>query len=204
MTVSRFAGGATSCNVYRVGDVLVDVGTDPASLPTVSRVVLTHGHADHVAALADHVERTGATVYRHAEEASYVERRADYLADSVEAHGGDGDAVVDAILDGEPLEDGDTVPAGDGALAVLHTPGHSPGSLSLVAAVDGGDAVVCGDVVDGDGRPGRTDGDGGDAAALVESIERLRDRAPIALYPGHGGPITGDVSARLDLALSLV
>ncbi|MFW5984363.1 MAG: MBL fold metallo-hydrolase, partial [Halobacteria archaeon] len=90
-----------ACNVYRVGDALIDAGDDPTRLPPadeIEAVYLTHAHADHAGALADY----DATVYVHPAEAD-----AEPLADRDVREVREGDEV---ILDGL-------------AFRVLHTPG---------------------------------------------------------------------------------
>jgi glyoxylase-like metal-dependent hydrolase (beta-lactamase superfamily II) len=79
--------------------------------------------------------------------------------------------------------EGDIIVAGDVELAVLHTPGHSPGSISLVAdgAVFSGDTLFQGSI-------GRTDLPGGDHASLITAVRNklfLLDD-DLAVYPGHG------------------
>ena len=85
------------------------------------------------------------------------------------------------------LEDGDIVNLGSLSLKVIHTPGHTPGSISL--KLDG--ITFTGDTLFNNGV-GRTDFEYGDEAALLDSIKKklmtLADDTVI--YPGHGEPST--------------
>jgi glyoxylase-like metal-dependent hydrolase (beta-lactamase superfamily II) len=87
------------------------------------------------------------------------------------------------------LVDGDEAAAGSVRLEVLHTPGHSPGSISLVAP---GEAVFSGDTLFA-GSIGRTDLPGGSQELELASIvQRLFPLGDLPVYPGHGGPTTID------------
>ncbi|MFP4632671.1 MAG: MBL fold metallo-hydrolase [Halobacteriales archaeon] len=183
------------CNVYRVGDVLVDVGLSADRLPDVDRVLVTHGHVDHVGCLRDYVERSGADVYLHPRERDYVFGRRSVM-DRAAREMGLSEAFYDVDFVG--VEEGDYLDFGPG-FRVLHTPGHTPGSVSFY--VDEHDAVFVGDVVSGDGAPGSTAG--GDSEALARSIDRLRALDVDVVYPGHGSPLTDDVDVRLEAASSL-
>lgn len=84
------------------------------------------------------------------------------------------------------LEEGHEVRFGECSLRVLHTPGHSPGSVSLY---DGRSVVFCGDALFA-GSIGRTDLPGGDHALLVASIQGKLFALPdeVQALPGHGPP----------------
>lgn len=88
-----------------------------------------------------------------------------------------------------PLNEGDTIPVGNGELHVIHVPGHSPGSLALYDKEDGfiisGDALFANSI-------GRTDLPGGSYSQLVKSIKEklLTLPADTVVYPGHGIPTT--------------
>jgi hydroxyacylglutathione hydrolase len=140
----------------------VDPGRDPAVLLAelrrrgLSLAVLanTHGHADHVAGNAAVLAATGA---------------------SLAAHPAD---LPDAAM---PLGEGSLLSIGSLRVAVLHTPGHTPGSLAFY--VD--DALLTGDTLFVS-RCGRADFPGSDPAALYHSLTRLAALpAATRVYPGH-------------------
>lgn len=137
-------------------------------------VYVTHTHPDHVANV-DAVRE----------------------AFDVETRGFDPDH--DAVDD--PLADGDRVAIGDHEYDALHTPGHAPDHLCFHAPAAG--VLFAGDLVFANGGFGRTDLPGGDEAALVESIERVRDRAGDLreLHAGHGPSVTEDAAQHLTLAV---
>ncbi|WP_428965621.1 MBL fold metallo-hydrolase [Micromonospora fluostatini] len=111
---------------------LAAIGRTPAD---VTRIVLTHAHPDHAGGAADLARRTGAPVAAHAADAPYV-------AAGRAPEQGDGRTVgrflvrltgtrFPAVEVGQPLADGDLLPVA-GGLRVVHTPGHSPGHVSLL------------------------------------------------------------------------
>jgi len=86
-----------------------------------------------------------------------------------------------------PLNDGDVINVGTGSLAVLHVPGHSPGSIALYSAKDG--LAIVGDVLFR-GSVGRTDLPGGDHGTLLRSIKQKLLTLPenTIILPGHEAP----------------
>jgi len=94
---------------------------------------------------------------------------------------------------------GDPVPAGDGRLEILPTPGHSPDHLCFYDRESGD--LYCGDLARKGGTiviPARK---GGDLRAYLESLRLVRDLAPRRLLPGHG-PIVEDPAALIDEYIS--
>jgi len=150
------------------GDIVVDAGAEPekilgATRSPVAAILVTHGHADHVNALEFVRSETGAPIYMH----------------PADAQG--------KVRDYEALEDGRALDAAGLGIRVLHTPGHSPGSVTFVVGHDQivGDLILPGSV-------GRTDIPG----ALWEEIEAsIRRVMPLweeetRLYAGHGPVLT--------------
>lgn len=191
-TFTDLSFGTNSYLVWEEGAgsaVLVDAGlSTQAILEFIERegliieaVLLTHGHPDHVAGAADLAEATGADVYLHEWDAKMVEvMPAGFLAmmgmDELRKPG-----------EFKPLEDGQVLRIAGLEIKVLHTPGHSPGSVSF--HIDG--AVFDGDLVF-KGSIGRTDFPGGDFETLVNSArEKVFVLDPeTRIYPGHMGPTT--------------
>jgi hydroxyacylglutathione hydrolase len=187
--------GPLACNCYVVGDaatrraIVIDPGGDADELAaeivardlTITAIVATHAHFDHVLAAEKLREATGAAFHLHRDDRPLL----DWLGPSMEMFLG--------IAGHEPPEVDSDAPEGDGLVAgeiefeILHTPGHSPGSISLVTA----DALFSGDTLFA-GSVGRTDLPGGDTQQLVDAVRAklfaLDDG--LSVYPGHGPPTT--------------
>ena len=111
---------------------LAAIGKHPAD---VTRIVLTHVHIDHVGGAAEMAERTGAPVATHTADATYASSgrlpdpdRSFLLGRLVQRIPNRGFAPLEVA---QPIADGDLLPVG-GGLRVVHTPGHSPGHVSLL------------------------------------------------------------------------
>ena len=141
---------------------------------------LTHAHIDHVLGVAQVKQATGAPVYLHPADRALYDR----VAEQAAAFG----MRVDRLPPPDrAFAHGDVVQVGELAFTVRHTPGHSPGSVSLV----GQDVVFTGDVLF-QGSIGRTDLLGGDFDTLIRSIERELLSLPdgTIVYSGHGPETT--------------
>ncbi len=116
----------------RIVAALESIGKHPSD---VTRIVLTHVHADHAGGAAEMASRTGAPVYTHAADAECAQAGVAARADTSTLSG----RIFNRLNKGRfpafqiasPLADGDLLEVG-GGLRVLHTPGHSPGHVSLL------------------------------------------------------------------------
>jgi len=146
----------------------------------VKYIVNTHGHMDHIAANAVVKEGTGAQLAIHAEDVPLLSDTEMNLS----AYMGKEYCAPETDL---ILHEGEELTAGKVTLAVLHTPGHSRGSISLK-----GDGVIfSGDTLFAD-SVGRTDFPGGSYEELVTSIKNkiLTCGDHFIVYPGHGPATT--------------
>jgi len=147
---------------------------------TIEHIINTHGHFDHVGGNSRLKAATGATLMIHPLDAPML----DAVADSAAAWGlrAENSPKPDRLLN-----EGDSVPFGNLTFKVLHTPGHTPGGISLFS--DGhvfvGDTLFAGSV-------GRTDFPGGDFNVLKASIQEklfALDDA-VKVWPGHNQETT--------------
>lgn len=136
----------------------------------VEYILLTHGHYDHTTAVpALHQALPKAEIYIHQADANGAGNRLFPLAGQVEG----------LKFYGE----GDTLTLGSLTIEVLHTPGHSPGSVTLKA----GQVLFTGDTLFA-GSMGRTDLAGGDEAQIMASLKRLGElEGNFHVLPGHMG-----------------
>ena len=181
----------TNCYVVRANGsapeaVVVDPGGDAARLSselarmnaTCTAILITHGHWDHVGAVAELAETTGAPVHMAEDERVLLEDVNSFTPPDVELR----PYTPDVLLQGD-----ETLELAGITFETLRVPGHSPAHLAYYA--DGylfsGDLVFAGGV-------GRTDLPGGDWDLLVESIRTLAHRVPpeTVICPGHGPETT--------------
>jgi glyoxylase-like metal-dependent hydrolase (beta-lactamase superfamily II) len=143
---------------------------------TLRAIWLTHAHIDHVLGVRRVKAVTAAPIYLHPLDRPLY----DAVAEQARWFGLQAEPAPPPDVE---LADGDTLTIGDASFRVRHTPGHSPGSVSLV----GHGAIVGGDVLF-QGSIGRTDLPGGDYDTLVQSIHREFLSLPddTVVYTGHG------------------
>ncbi len=153
---------------------------------TVAVIINTHGHFDHVGGNARLKQATGAPLLIHRLDAPMLEQLS--AAASRWGMTAENSPPPDRTID-----EGDTIPFGNLAFSVIHTPGHTPGGISL--HTDG--SVFVGDTLFA-GSIGRTDFPGGDYATLIAAIQNklftLGD--DVTVYTGHGPETTIGVEKR--------
>ncbi|MFC7323808.1 MBL fold metallo-hydrolase [Halorubrum rutilum] len=164
-------------------DGVGDGGHERGDAAAVDAIAVTHAHPDHVGAVAEYAELTGAPVLA----------RADHVERFAEATGVEPDGTFEG---GEPV--------GPTAVRAVDTPGHAPDHVAFAVGPtggDGGDAaepreLLCGDlaVAEGSVVVGAPEGD---LRGYLDSLERVRDAGYDRLYPGHG-PAIDDPEAVCD------
>jgi len=188
--VRRFVAGPIETNAYLVWDTstndacLIDPGGESEKIKDfmddeglrLGFIINTHGHGDHIAGNSDF----NVPIYIHGSDK-------DFLTDPAKNLSGAYLFPFVSPAASRILNDGDTIKLGTLSMEVLHTPGHTPGSISI--ALD--DVVFTGDTLFA-GGVGRTDLENGSEDDLFKSI---RDKLmPLAddtiMYPGHGAEST--------------
>jgi glyoxylase-like metal-dependent hydrolase (beta-lactamase superfamily II) len=144
---------------------------------TLKLIVSTHGHWDHIGDNAAVAEETGAAIAVHPLDRPRLENPQPLFAPF----------EIPPSVPAVELAEGGEIRFGDIRLRVLHTPGHTEGSVCLLAPDDG--LLFSGDTLFAGGW-GRVDLPGGSAEAMAESIVRLTElEDALAVLPGHG-PVT--------------
>lgn len=191
-----FAVGPLQCNCTILGDpatgaaLVVDPGDDGDAILRrlaahglkAAALVHTHAHFDHVGATRRVAEGSQASIHLHEGDL--------FLYENLEMQGSMFGFHFDAVLPVTRfIQDGDVVRAGGVEVEVVHTPGHTPGSVCF--RLGGEDILFSGDTLF-QGSIGRTDLWGGDARALARSIrQRLYGlSADTLVIPGHGPTTT--------------
>jgi hydroxyacylglutathione hydrolase len=193
LTLDRYELGPVRTNCYVVRAtadareaVVIDPGGDAERLQTeldaaevrCAGILITHGHWDHLGAVADLAEASGAPVYMAALERVALERINDFTPPGIELR----PYTPDVALEGD-----ETLALAGITFSTLLVPGHSPAHLAYHA--DG--CLFSGDVLFA-GSVGRTDLPFGDWDTLVRSITMLAERFPAEtiVYSGHGPATT--------------
>jgi glyoxylase-like metal-dependent hydrolase (beta-lactamase superfamily II) len=194
MVLIRLVVGPLQVNCYILADektkdaVVIDPGDDAEEILRIIRektlkvrsIVNTHAHFDHVGANKALKDVTGAEILLHEKDAVVLKSSTTHAA------------VFNMKTIASPPADrfvnhGDVITAGEVALKVLHTPGHSPGGICLVeqGMVFTGDALFAGSI-------GRTDLPGGDLMTLLGAIKAHLLTLPdeTRVFPGHGPDTT--------------
>ena len=188
--------GMLQCNCSIFGDeqtreaLVVDPGDEIGRILqvlkrhglTVKGIVITHAHIDHIGGAQKLKKATGAPVYMNPNDAALqkmMEVQAGWL----------GVETPDAVEIDSPAMDGGKLVVGATEFHVLHTPGHTQGSISLWIPSEG--KLVAGDTLFRDSI-GRTDLPGGDSRQILRSIHEKLLPLPeeTVVFPGHGDSTT--------------
>ncbi len=169
--------------------VVVDPGWDATAIrlelagkgARCAAIVITHGDVDHLGAVADLAEGTGAPVHMAEDERERLER-INELSGAAQLGVALRSYTPDVLLQGD-----ETLELAGISFETVRVPGHTPAHLGFAAE----DALFSGDVLFA-GSVGRTDRPGSSWDALLESIRTLVERFPpeTIVYPGHGPPTT--------------
>jgi glyoxylase-like metal-dependent hydrolase (beta-lactamase superfamily II) len=142
-------------------------------------IILTHFHEDHTLAAPIIKKETNAKVLVHELDAKFLCFKHD-----------------------KTLKNNEILDLGDVKLRVIHTPGHTPGSICLYDPKS--KSLFSGDTVFPDGGVGRTDLTGGNSQQLIESIKNLCNLNVKILYPGHGEITDRKVNEQIKKSLDFV
>ncbi|HIH78285.1 MAG TPA: MBL fold metallo-hydrolase [Halobacteria archaeon] len=202
--------GKRGSNVYLILDeknVLIDAGADERELTSflmslgprrIDLVLLTHVHLDHILALPKILEYLDQSDYPidiavHEAEIDHINDK-DYTAAYLFG--------INDLPEVKPtisLKDGNQIDIGNNSLEIIHTPGHSIGSICIYDKKNKN--LFSGDTVFSDGNFGRTDLFGGSSSDLISSIERLTRLDVENIYPGHMSPVLGDGNKSIGYSL---
>ena len=140
----------------------------------ITNIINTHGHIDHIMGNADLKEKTNATIIIHEADAHFMTAHSSYKLMMYDAQPSPSPDIL--------VKDGDTINFGEEELRVIHTPGHSPGSMCLYAK----GYIFTGDTLFVEGV-GRTDLPGGSWPMLLHSIAKKLFSLPdeTVVFPGH-------------------
>lgn len=151
-------------------------------------VILTHAHGDHIGALEEVIKNYKTLVFIHEKEADMLRNASQNLST----------VIFRKEISVEPnrlLNEGDIIKLGNMDLEIIHTPGHTPGGISI--KVD--NILLTGDTLF-NGSIGRTDFPGGSYDEIIDSIKSklFKYNDETLVYPGHNSPTTIGTEKRIN------
>lgn len=157
---------------------------------TLKKILLTHGHIDHILAAGELSRLTGAEVFIHEDDLPKI---TDTRLNLAEEFG----IPYTSIESVKTFADGDTLTLDEVEITVLHTPGHTPGSVCFFAEdfLFSGDTLFAGSI-------GRTDFIDGDFVAMSKSLAKLNEiEGEYTLLAGHGPQTTLSAEKKTNMYL---
>jgi len=202
MILQKIIVGPLESNCYIIADehtketLIVDPGDEPDSIIDfikennlqVKYIVCTHAHFDHVGAVSDMKQETGAQIVIHRDEMDLYRNTREQAA----LWGFDLGVLPEPDM---MVSEGDVLEIGGLKFVILHTPGHSPGGI----CISGEGILITGDTVFS-GSVGRTDLYGGSIVQLRKSFKRLMSFSEkTKILPGHGPETTVEREKKVNL-----
>jgi len=211
MPVHAIFGVGHDSNIFLVtgeNPVLVDAGTGMHTRKVIDnltrvapgcspkKIVLTHRHFDHVGGAHDLAAHFDAELIMHEKDAQSVED-------------GDSKSTASSLFGCQlkpvkvrRVKEGDVLSTGDHEMQVLHTPGHTVGSMCLFEGSSG--ILISGDTVFANGGVGRWDLPTGSRADLERSVKMLLSKEPKHLFPGHGEVLQDRATESIEESLTML
>ena len=201
--ITCFENGKWRQNCYLISNVhrellIIDPGSGTEEIirliselrSTPLAVLTTHAHYDHIGSISELVKHYQIPFYMHGTDKQLLQQANTYkfLFDSKSS-------VPVPVFDRDLCHHKEGLTLGEFIINVIHTPGHTPGSVCFVLGQD----IFTGDTLLSKGL-GRADLPGGDKSRLIESVSRLRQLGGgMRAYPGHGGSfLLSDLWSKLD------
>lgn len=195
LNIHQLPGGPLETNAFLVSDpatktaLLIDappethdaiVATVQDEGVTVTQIILTHTHWDHIVDTNALKASLDAPVLAHPAADDRLARPGSAVMELP--------YTIEAVIPDDHLDDGDTVALGDHSFTVLFLPGHDPSHIVLYSAAD--KLLLGGDVLFPGGH-GRTDIPGADQDTMLRGLSRLLELpGDVTVYPGHGQATT--------------
>lgn len=195
MKVQTLILGALPTNCYIVSNnsnkaVVIDCGDEAIKVLSyakkenliIKKILLTHGHFDHMGAAAEIVEKTGATVYIHENDKKMLSSKTLSLSEFLP------DFKFNPVYNVTTIDEGDIIKQDELEFSVIHTKGHTKGGVCYICE----DCIFSGDTLFR-GNVGRTDFPGGNFDEIIESVQKIAKlEGNFKVYPGHDMPSTLD------------